>query len=79
MQAVKLLRLGFAQIQITEHAPNRHGRLNDPGMANLAPPAHESGQGDARNAVGQQEVQVFLEHGFLEKLLNFHRVVTEIE
>jgi hypothetical protein len=36
-------------------------------------------QGDARNAIGQQKVQVFLQHGFLEKLLNFHRLVTEIE
>jgi hypothetical protein len=36
-------------------------------------------QGDARNAVGQQKVEVFLQHCFLEKLLNFHRGVTEIE
>jgi hypothetical protein len=48
-------------------------------MTDLAPPAHEMRQGDARNAVGQQEVQVFLEHGFLEKLLNFHCLVIEIE
>jgi hypothetical protein len=60
MQAVKLGVLGVAQIQVTEQAPNRHGQLDDPRVSDLAPPAHESGQGDAWDAVGEQEVQVFL-------------------
>jgi hypothetical protein len=79
VQAVKFLMLGIAQIQITEHAPNRHGRFDDPWMADLAPPTHEPGQGDAWNAVGQQEVQVFLKHPFLKQLANLHRVVTQFE
>jgi hypothetical protein len=48
-------------------------------VLDLTPPAHESGQGDARDAVGEQEVQVFLQHPLLEKLSNLHHVVTQFE
>jgi hypothetical protein len=48
-------------------------------VSDLAPPAHESGQGDARYAVGEQEVQVFLQHPLLKKSSNLHHVVTQFE
>jgi hypothetical protein len=48
-------------------------------VANLAPPTHESGQGDARDPVGEQEVQVFLQHPFVKNLTNLHHVVTQFE
>jgi hypothetical protein len=79
MQAVKLRVLGVAQVQVTEQAPNRHGRLDHPRVSDLAPPAHESGQGDARDAVGEQEIQVFLQHPLLKKSANLHHVVTQFE
>jgi hypothetical protein len=37
------------------------------------------GQRDAGNAVGQQKVQVFLQHPFLEKGANLHQLVTQFE
>jgi len=45
----------------------------------LTPPAHETGQCDARDSVGQQEVQIFLKHPFLKMLSNLHLFVTQIE
>jgi hypothetical protein len=48
-------------------------------VSNLAPPAHEPGQGDARDAVGEQEIQVFLQHPLLKKSANLHHVVTQFE
>jgi hypothetical protein len=79
VQALKLRVLCVAQIQITEQAPNRHGRLDHPRVSDLTPPAHEPGQGDARNAVGEQEIQVFLQHPLLKKSANLHHVVTQFE
>ena len=79
MQAVKLRVLGVTQVQVTEQAPNRHGQLDHPWVSDLAPPAHEPGQGDARDAVGEQEVQVFLQHPVLKKSTNLHHVVTQFE
>jgi hypothetical protein len=45
----------------------------------LTPPPHEAGQGDARDAVGEQKIQVFLQHPLLEMLANLHHVVTQFE
>ncbi|MEY4317514.1 MAG: hypothetical protein RI902_1322, partial [Pseudomonadota bacterium] len=42
----------------------------------LAPPAHETRQRNARNAVGQQKVDVFLQQPGLKYFLNVHRLVT---
>jgi hypothetical protein len=48
-------------------------------MSDLAPPAHEAGQGDTRDAVGEQKVQVFLQHPLLKNSANLHHVVTQFE
>jgi hypothetical protein len=48
-------------------------------VTDLAPPTHESGQGDAGNAVGEQEIQILLQHPFVKNLPNLHHVVTQFE
>jgi hypothetical protein len=48
-------------------------------MTDLAPPAHETGQCDAWNAVGEQKVEVFLHHPLLKNMANLHHVVTQFE
>ncbi|EWS62277.1 hypothetical protein Y695_04496 [Hydrogenophaga sp. T4] len=61
VQAVKVRLSGFAQIEVGKSFPDRHRRVTHPGVADAAPPAHEARERDARHAVGQQEIQVFVQ------------------
>jgi hypothetical protein len=37
------------------------------------------GQSDAWNAVGEQKIQILLQHPFLKPSANLHHVVTQVE
>jgi hypothetical protein len=60
MQAAELMLARLAQVNVGEQAPYIYGRAANPGVFDLAEPAHEMGQGQAGNPVGQQKVQIFL-------------------
>jgi len=60
---------GFAQVQVGKGFPDRHGQVAHPGVADAAPAAHEAGERDARHAVGEQKVQVFVERQTLQGVL----------
>ncbi len=51
---------GLAEIEVRKQPPAGDRQVADPGMFDLAEPAHEVGQRRARDAVGQQEVDVLL-------------------
>jgi len=51
---------GGVQLQVAEQAPHRDRRTADQRMLDAAEPAHEAGERDAGDAVGQQEVQILL-------------------
>jgi hypothetical protein len=61
VQAVERGLARFAQVEVGKGLPDRHRRVAHPGLAEAAPPAHEARERDARHAVGQQEVQVFVQ------------------
>lgn len=77
VQGVKVCFTGFAQVQVAEKFPDGYGQFRDPWVANLAPPAHQPGQGDARDAVGEQEIQVLLLQKLLKLLFQIHDFVTQ--
>jgi hypothetical protein len=49
------------------------------GVGALAEPAHEAGQGDAWDAVGEQEVDVFLAGDLAQGACEIHGFVTGVE
>src|SRR5208283_936568 len=67
VQALEFLFLRVAQIEIGEQAPQADGRVAHPGLLDLAEPAHEDGERMARDAVGEEEVDVFLLHEIFER------------
>jgi len=50
----------LGEVERAEPAPDRNREIPDEGLFDLAEPAHEEGERPARDAVGQQEVQVIL-------------------
>ena len=65
MHAGKALFLGFAQVQVAKKLPDSDGCVPHQRLFDFAEPAQKAGQRLARNAVGKQEVQVFLAEDFL--------------
>ena len=57
---LKLRLLRLAQVEIGEQAPDADRQVAHQRLLDLAEPAHEPGQQPARDAVGQQEVEVLL-------------------
>src|SRR5713101_1029677 len=57
-QSCRLLKLVLRASERSRPACDR--QVADQGVFNLAEPPHEPGQGRPRDAVGQQEVQIFL-------------------
>ena len=76
VQAVKVVLLGFSEVQIGDPLPRGNGQVAYPGRAPLAEPAHEAGECQAGNAVGQQEVQVFVSANFLQGVFDSHHFLT---
>ena len=60
MQAGKAGLLRIAEIDIGEQPPHRHRGRPHHRVLDAREPAHESGELDARDAVGEQEVEVFV-------------------
>ncbi|MCR5864456.1 hypothetical protein [Aquincola sp. J276] len=60
VQAGKALLLGIAQVEVGEQPPHRDRQPRQQRAAQLAEAAHPARERDARDAVGEQEVQVFL-------------------
>jgi hypothetical protein len=60
VQALEALLPGLAQVQLGEQPPHADGQARQQRAADLAEPAHRMGHRQARNPVGQQEVQIFL-------------------
>jgi hypothetical protein len=60
MQAAELALLRVAQVQVGEQAPHRDRQIPHPGLLDAAEPAHQAGELDARDAVGQQKVEVLV-------------------
>jgi len=65
MHAGKALLFGFAQVQVAEELPDADRGITHQRLLDLAEPPQKAGERLARNAVGQQEVQVFLAEDFL--------------
>ena len=66
VQAIELLFLGLAEIEIGKQPPSGDRKIADKGLFDPAEPADELRRQPARNAVGQQEIDVFV----LENLKN---------
>ena len=60
VQAAELGLFGFAQIEVGEQPPERDREVADERLLDLAEPADELGRQPPRNAVGEQEIDVFL-------------------
>ena len=60
MQALESRLLGFAEVEVGEQAPQEDAGRAQPRLLDPAQPAHELRQPAPRNAVGQQEIDVFL-------------------
>ena len=78
MHAVELGLAGFAQVQVAEQLPDPQRQIAHQWLADLAEPTHEAGEGDARNAIGQQEVQVLLLQDAVTPELQIHEDVKAI-
>ena len=73
-------RLG--QVQVSEQLPQANRRAGDPRVADFAQPANKPRQGNARDAVGQQEVDVFILENAApsgQKRIGFHQVDTRLK
>jgi hypothetical protein len=60
MQGFELVLARLAQVDVGEQAPDVYGCAANPGVLDLAEPAHEMGHRQTGYAVGQQKVQIFL-------------------
>ena len=60
MQAAEAIFARIAQVQIGEQAPDTDRQIADQRMLDLAEPAEEAGCQSSWDAVGQQEIDVFL-------------------
>ena len=61
---VQAAEFGFArvrQIKVGKHFPGGNRQVTNQRLFELAEPAHEASQQLARNAVGEQKIEVFLE------------------
>ena len=72
MQAPEALLAGVAQVQVGEELPHGDGGITHPGDLDPAEPAHEARGGDAGNAVGEQEVDVFVHEDFQQLCMHAH-------
>jgi len=66
VEAIELLLLGLAEIEMGEQPPSGYRKIADKGLFDSAEPADELRRQPARNTVGQQEIDVFV----LENLKN---------
>ena len=76
VQAAKVGVAGVGQVQVGEELPDGDGEAAHERVLDLAEPAHEAGQGDARDAVGEEEVEVFLVREPVDEGAGFHGAVT---
>jgi hypothetical protein len=60
VHAAEARGLGLAEIEPGEQPPQPDGRVADERLLDLAEPADEQRREPARNAVGQQEIEVLL-------------------
>ena len=60
VQALEFGLFRLRQIEVGKQPPAGDREVPHQRVLDLAEPTHESGDGSARNAVGQQEIQVFL-------------------
>jgi hypothetical protein len=64
--------LGFAEIEVREYPPDGNGKIANQRLFDPTEPAHELRRQAARNAVGQQEVEVLLLENFQDLGLDRH-------
>src|ERR1700722_7895089 len=79
VQALEARGFRLAQIQVGKQAPQRDAAVADPWMFDAAPPAHEAGHKTARNAVAEQEIDVFLLGQPLNQGSGIHRSVIRLQ
>ncbi|MEY9359066.1 hypothetical protein ABH994_001787 [Bradyrhizobium yuanmingense] len=60
VQTPELRLARLRQIEVGEQLPQRDREVPHQGILDLGEPAHEAGQRRAGDAVGQQEVEIFL-------------------
>ena len=77
MQAPEAGAARFAQVELAEQPPQRQAQLAHQRLLDAAQPAGEQRQPAARQAVGEQEVQVFLLRDLGDYLAWRHRTVTK--
>jgi phage terminase Nu1 subunit (DNA packaging protein) len=74
-QAVEALFLRIAQVESGKQLPGADRHIAHQRLADLPEPAHEASQRDARDAVVEKEVQVFLLQHVVSKLSKIHASV----
>ena len=78
MHAAEFRAPRLPQIEIGEEAPEADGDVPHQRLLDLAEPAHETRQQLARNAVGQQEIDVFLRNDLKERVFHCHGTVKSV-
>jgi hypothetical protein len=60
VQALEARFLGLAEVEVAEQAPQEDAGRGEPRLLDPAQPTHELREPAPRNAVGQEEIDVFL-------------------
>jgi hypothetical protein len=71
--------LGLAQVEIAEQAPQKDADRAQPRLLDPAQPTHELRQPAPWNAVGQEEIDVFLLDDAIDQGSGSHLNVTRLQ
>src|ERR1700743_627976 len=79
VQALEMCFLGLAEVEIGEQAPQKDTDRAQPRLLDPAQPTHELRQPASWNAVGQEEVDIFLLDDAIDQGAGSHLNVTRLQ